>query len=416
VAYTLLLLLVLIFIHAMMVRWILVAQRRLAIQQAKQRRAAAETSGDQSSTSDTAEPDESALDIGSIGEQTRTLLRSAVFLGALIGFWLIWSDMLPALGFLEEVELWPYTVQTSVTESGAEAVAEAAQQVKYVTLHNLLVAVILALATLVLAKNIPGLLEITILKRVPLDVGGRYAVTALVRYVITVVGVIIVFGAIEIGWSKVQWLVAAMTVGLGFGLQEIFANFVSGLMLLFERPIRVGDTVTVGEVSGTVSRIRMRATTITGWDRKELVIPNKEFITGQVVNWTLSDSTLRIILPVGIAYGSDTQLAREVLFRIAREHPYVLADPEPRVLFMGFGDSSLDFELRVFVGSMDHYLKTRDELNNKIDQEFRKARIEIAFPQRDLHLRSAEAAVPIIKAEAGKRDASKRQDHKTTDE
>jgi len=140
------------------------------------------------------------------------------------------------------------------------------------------------------AKNIPGLLEIVVLQKLPIDTGGRFAVTAIARYLITVVGVVVAFGAIGVGWSKVQWLVAAISVGLGFGLQEIFANFVSGLMLLFERPIRIGDVVTVGGITGTVTRIRIRATTITDWDRKELVIPNKEFITGQVVNWTLSDA------------------------------------------------------------------------------------------------------------------------------
>jgi potassium efflux system protein len=327
----------------------------------------------------------------------RTLLRSAVALAALVGLAVIWGELLPALRFMNEIELWPYAatvVGEAPAEGGTASTAPAGSG--HVTLAARALAIIIAAATFILAKNIPGLLEITILQRLPLDTGGRYAFTTLVRYAIIVVGTVLAFNAIGIGWSKVQWLVAAMTVGLGFGLQEIFANFISGLMLLFERPIRIGDTVTVGDVSGTVARIRIRATTITGWDRKELVIPNKEFVTGQVINWTLSDSTLRIILPVGIAYGSDTELAREVLRRIAKEHPNVLATPEPQVLFMGFGENSLDFELRVFVGKIEHYLATRDAINNTIDQEFRKAGIEIAFPQRDLHLRSVEKALPIV--------------------
>ena len=137
-----------------------------------------------------------------------------------------------------------------------------------------------------------------------------------------------------------------------------------------------------------------------GWDRKELIIPNKEFITGKVVNWTLSDSMLRVIVPVGIAYGSDTQLAREVLTRVVHEHPNVLADPAPRVLFMAFGDSSLNFEVRVYIGTVDHYLSTIDEINSAIDQEFRKAGIEIAFPQRDIHIRSIREALPIVSEKA----------------
>ena len=133
-----------------------------------------------------------------------------------------------------------------------------------------------------------------------------------------------------------------MGLGLGFGLQEIFANFVSGLIILFERPIRVGDTVTVGSISGVVSRIRIRATWITGFDRKELVVPNKEFVTTQLVNWSLSDAVSRVEIKVGIAYGSDTERAIELLQDAADANPDVLRDPAPSVLFLGFGESSLD--------------------------------------------------------------------------
>ncbi|UCD28268.1 MAG: mechanosensitive ion channel [Planctomycetota bacterium] len=386
IGYTILLVLGFVFFHAMMVRWLFVTQRRLSIEQMKKKRAAAveEQTSDKQPGMEVGDGTQVELDIVSINEQTGTLLRSIVAFGLVLGLWLIWSGMLPALSFMEKVELGrPGDASAGKDSNG------------YITLAHLAISIVVVAATLILAKNIPGLLEITILQKLPLDTGGRYAFTTLVRYVITVIGIIIAFNSIGIGWSKVQWLIAAVTVGLGFGLQEIFANFISGLMILFERPIRVGDTITVGNVSGTVSRIRIRATTITGWDRKELVIPNKEFITGQVINWTLSDSTLRIIIPVGIAYGSDTTLAREVLYRIAREHTKVLDEPEPRVLFMGFGDSTLNFEIRVYVASVDHYLGTIDELNNAIDQEFRKAGIEIAFPQRDLHVRTIKDVFPI---------------------
>ena len=171
-----------------------------------------------------------------------------------------------------------------------------------------------------------------------------------------IVGVVLAFGAIGIGWSKVQWLAAAITVGLGFGLQEIFANFVSGLIILFERPVRVGDMITVGGISGRVARLRIRATTIVDWDRKELIIPNKEFVTGQIINWTLTEQTLRIVIPVGIAYGSDTKLAEETLLRVAHDDPEVLDDPAPSVVFSEFGDSALIFNLRVFIPHIDHLI------------------------------------------------------------
>jgi potassium efflux system protein len=269
-----------------------------------------------------------------------------------------------------------------------------------VTLQDLLLALLILAITFVAARNIPGLLEIAILQRLPLKAGERYAIVTVAKYTITVVGLVIGFGAIGIGWAKVQWLAAAMVVGLGFGLQEIFANFVSGLILLFERPIRLGDTVTVGDVTGEVTRIQIRATTITDWNRKELVIPNKAFVTGQVINWTLSDSTLRVIITVGIAYGSDTQLAEEILSKIAHENRLVLEQPKPKALFVEFGESSLNFELRVFVSSVDYLLKVRHQLHKSIDQEFRAAGIEIAFPQRDIHVRSIRDALPVLERAA----------------
>jgi potassium efflux system protein len=154
----------------------------------------------------------------------------------------------------------------------------------------------------------------------------------------------------------------------------------------------VGDTVSVGEIHGTVSRIRIRATWITGFDRKELIVPNKTFVTGQLVNWTLSDPVLRLDIPVGIAYGSNTDLAVDTLKRVATESVRVLHDPPPVVWFMGFGDSSLSFELRVFVRGVEQRFRTRHELHMEIDKAFRASGIEIAFPQRDLHLRSVPAA------------------------
>jgi potassium efflux system protein len=201
---------------------------------------------------------------------------------------------------------------------------------------------------------------------------------------------------IGISWSKVQWLAAAITVGLGFGLQEIFANFVSGLIILFERPIRVGDIVTVGDKHGKVTRIRMRATTILDWDNCELLVPNREFITGQLVNWTLSDPVTRIVIPVGVAYGSDTEKARDLMLKVARESTYVMKDPAPSAVFRAFGDSALLFDFRIYIATRDVWPEVMHEMHTNIDKEFRKAGIEIAFPQRDIHIRSIRGTLPII--------------------
>ncbi|MEE8311138.1 MAG: mechanosensitive ion channel domain-containing protein, partial [Candidatus Binatia bacterium] len=275
------------------------------------------------------------------------------------------------------------------------SIAEADGTSVAITLSNLFRALLVLLMTTVAARNMPGFLEITVLQRLPLEPSIRYAVTAVARYMIAMIGIVLGFAALGIGWSQVQWLAAAVTVGLGFGLQEIFANFVSGLIILFERPVRVGDTVTLGDIKGTVARIRMRATTIVDWDRRELIVPNKEFITGQLINWSLSDPITRLVIPVGIAYGSDTRKAEALLYRCAAECEYVLDDPATTVVYREFGDSSLVFHVRVFIASMDYWWKTQSAMHYAIDDAFREAGIEIAFPQRDLHLRSVSSPLQV---------------------
>lgn len=189
-----------------------------------------------------------------------------------------------------------------------------------------------------------------------------------------------------IKWSNLQWLIAALGVGLGFGLQEIVANFISGLIVLFERPFKIGDAVTIGGITGTVNRIQIRATTIMDWDRKELIVPNKEFITGQLINWSLSDQILRIIIPVGIAYGSDTDLAEKLMKKAIRNNPLIVKKPAPSVVMVNFGDNTLNYELRVFINNIDHWVEMRHTLHKAIDRAFREEGIIIAFPQRDVHL------------------------------
>jgi len=271
---------------------------------------------------------------------------------------------------------------------GADPAAAPADAPFSLTLSDLGFALLVLVLSVVATRNVPGLVEIAILQRLPVDAAARYAIGTVIRYLIVIVGTVVAFSSIGVTWSKLQWLAAALTFGLAFGLQEIFANFISGLIILAERPVRVGDTVTVGGVSGVVTRIRMRATTITDWDRKELVIPNKTFITSDVINWTLSDPTLRIIVPVGVSYGADVDVVRSTLLDVAAKHPVVMADPRPQALFLGFGDSTLDFELRVFIPHIDHLLAVRNDMHMSVLKEFRARGIEIAFPQRDLHVRS----------------------------
>jgi potassium efflux system protein len=197
---------------------------------------------------------------------------------------------------------------------------------------------------------------------------------------------VLAFSTLGLQWSNIQWLVAALSVGLGFGLQEIVANFISGIILLFERPIRVGDVVTLDNTTGVVSRIRIRATTITNWDKQELLIPNKEFITGRVINWTLSDKLNRVVITVGVAYGVDVSRAMALMLEAAQENPNVLEDPKPVSSFEAFGDNALTLLLRTYLGNLDNRLATITALHQAINDKFNAAGISIAFPQRDIHL------------------------------
>ena len=247
-------------------------------------------------------------------------------------------------------------------------------------------ALLIGILTIIAAANVPGLLEMVVLQHLPLTHGVRFAIATVCRYTISIVGLVLFFAALGIGWSKVQWLVAAVSVGLGFGLQEIFANFVSGLIILFERPVRVGDVVTIGDVTGVVTKIRIRATTIRNWDRKELIVPNREFITGRLLNWTLTDETNRVVVQVGVAYGSDTQKACELLLAAAAENELVLKEPAPIATFEGFGDNALTVLLRCYLSSLDNRLATISALHQAINRKFNEAGIVVAFPQRDVHL------------------------------
>ncbi|OYV86700.1 MAG: hypothetical protein B7Z73_11310, partial [Planctomycetia bacterium 21-64-5] len=335
---------------ALLLRWLLIVRRRLAMRQ---------------------------LDLATVNLQTRRFVETTLVVGFAAGLWWIWADVLPAFSLLN-VPLW------FVEGSGGPT------QLEPVRVAHLLEAVLAVVLTVVGTRNIPGLLGIVFLQRLPLETATRYAVTALFRYAIAVTGIVVACLAVGITWSKIHWLVAAVSVGLGFGLQEIFANFVSGLIILCERPIRVGDIVTVDDVSGTVSRIRIRATMITDFDRKELVVPNKEFITGRLLNWTLSDPVNRVCLNVGIAYGSDIEKARALLLQVAAETPGVLKEPAPIASFESFGDSALNLVLRCCLPNPDleNRLAAIHALNTKIHDTFRAAGIDIAFPQLDLHVRN----------------------------
>lgn len=400
--WTWLLLFVLLLMSDLLARWAAKAKLRVeqARAQAEQALLAATPTMDVERPSLLLHPPPTAerprLDIETVSDHTNRLTRLSLMLVAALGLATIWADLVPAAGVLREVELWHTTQEVAVSSPGTDGqeVLTTERREVPITLSDVGFSLLVAGMSFVLLRSVPGFVEVTLFRRV--HNGERYAYSTIIKYAIGLTGAALSLEAIGVSWANVQWLVAAVGLGLGFGLQEIFANFVSGLIILFERPLRVGDTITVDGTSGVVSRIHIRATHITSFDRKELVVPNKELVTSKLINWSLSDAVLRVTVPVGLAYGSDTKRASELLREVAQKNPLVLRDPEPQVLFLRFDDSSLGFELRAFVAETGHNLQVLHELNMAIDQTFRAAGIEIAFPQRDINLRSLPAQLGSV--------------------
>jgi potassium-dependent mechanosensitive channel len=393
---TALLVLALGVFHALVARWLLLGERRLAMRRYLEHRAEqADPEGQPEVTTESGEvipdiePDEVTLH--SVNAQTRRLLRALLITLLGLGLIWVWSGLLPALGRLDEVVLW----QVSAVDGSGAGFLES------ISLKAVLLGLFALVLTFIAARNLPGLVEIGLLSSAAVDAPTRYAITSISRYLIVIVGLVVGVGLLGLRWSQLQWMAAALTVGLGFGLQEIFANFISGLILLFERPFRVGDVITIGDLTGTVTKIRTRATTLRDFDNKELVVPNKTFITSQLINWTLSDTRTRITVKVGVAYGTPPEKVHELLRQAAHEHPLVMEEPGPASWFMNFGDSSLDFELRVFVGSFADRLVTLNELNMRIASLFAEHGIEIAFPQMDLHVRDLPPRRPPPRRDQG---------------
>ena len=374
------LLISLLVMGAFFLRWVLVTRRRLAIQRARQEREEALASGTAALEGETADEQKITLvpdlgpDLATINMQTQRLLYVILGLTAALGLWFIWDDIFPAFGILKYVKLW------QVSGDSPLAIGQT------ITMADLAWAILIAGLTFVAARNIPGLLEMSLLHRLPIDKGVRFATTTVFRYLLVAIGIIWACNRLGMSWSKVQWILAAMSVGLGFGLQEIFANFVSGMVILFERSIRIGDIITIGNATGKVSKIQMRATTIIDWDKKELVVPNKEFATGRLLNWTLTDSTNRLVLEVGVSYDSDPDQVREILLKCATEHPTVLDNPKPICIFREFSNSALMFSLRIYLATMKGRLNVIHEMHTSVHRALREAGITIAYPQLDMHV------------------------------
>ncbi len=246
--------------------------------------------------------------------------------------------------------------------------------------------IIILIITAVMGKNLPGLLQMLLPLQFIKQPGNAYIINRLLVYLVWAAGITTAFSQLGLPWEKIQWIIIAVSVGVGLGLQDIVANFFSGLIILIERPFRVGDTITVNEIHGTVRKISVRATIIEDFDRKELIIPNKTLITGQVTNWSLSSDILRIKLWYGVDHGTDNELVSELLYRAANESSKVLCEPLPEVYFIAYTENAERYELRIFVAQVDDRFPAMNQVNTLVKKLFQENSIKVAHLQHDVHL------------------------------
>lgn len=292
-----------------------------------------------------------------------------------VSLYVIWSDLISVAYYLDGVILWE---------------SNEGNQVESVTLLNLMRASLYVVITYVLIKNIAGILEVTVFSKMPLSKGTPQTIITMLTYIIVTFGSVSAFSALGISWTKIQWIFTALSVGLGFGVREIFGSFVSGSILLFERPIRVGDKVTVGQYTGIVTKIRLRSTTLLNSDHMEVVLPNQAFVTDRFINWTLNNTITRLQIFFKVSYDTDLDLMQRLLLQAVNEAPKVLSEPKVEINMLHFGDNALEHELLVFVGELGDRIETMNFLQYRINQLFRENGIRFALNQLDVHLHSED--------------------------
>ncbi|UAN46320.1 miniconductance mechanosensitive channel MscM [Serratia sp. JSRIV001] len=368
----------LLVIYHIIRRWMLIQRRRIAFDRAKQRRAdilAQRAKGEEESThtpnsiEGAIEVDETEIDLDAISAQSLRLVRSILTMVALVSLIVLWSEIHSAFGFLENIKLW----DVNSTVNGIDIAQP-------ITLGALLIAILVLIVTMQLVRNLPALLELAVLQHLDLTPGTGYAITTITKYLLLLFGAILSFSWIGIEWSKLQWVVTALSVGLGFGMQEIFSNFISGLIILFEKPIRIGDTVTIRNLTGTVTKINTRATTISDWDRKEIIVPNKAFITEQFINWSLSDTLTRVVLTVPAPAEANTEEVTKILINSAERCSLVLENPTPEAYLVDLQQGIQIFELRIYAAEMGHRMPLRHEIHQLILAGYREHGITLPYP------------------------------------
>jgi small-conductance mechanosensitive channel len=263
-----------------------------------------------------------------------------------------------------------------------------------VSISSIIMFIIMMVIFLISSRIINNLILKRILIRFQIDESKTYTMLRINHYIIMIIGAVVAFQFVGINLSGLAVIFGLLSVGIGFGLQNVTSNFIAGLILLFEQPIKIGDRIMVGDTEGDVTAINIRSTTIRSLNNVSIIVPNSEFVSSNVVNWSHSDPKIRLVIEVGVSYHSDLDTVLRSLQEVAEEHPEVLKNPLPDVLFRNFGDSSWNMVLRAWIKHPYKHHIIRSELNCAIVRKFRENQVEIPFPQRDLHVRSAQP-IPI---------------------
>lgn len=368
----------LLVVYHIIRRWMLIQRRRIAFDRAKHRRAdilAQRTRGEEemlhtpNSIEGSVDMDDSEINLDAISTQSLQLVRSILTMIALVSVIVLWSEIHSAFAFLGNISLWDVTSMVNGVETTHP-----------ITLGAVLIAILVLIITMQLVRNLPALLELAVLQHLDLTPGTGYAITTITKYLLLLFGAVLSFSWIGIEWSKLQWVVTALSLGLGFGMQEIFSNFISGLIILFEKPIRIGDTVTICNLTGSVTKINTRATTISDWDRKEIIVPNKAFITEQFINWSLSDTLTRVVLTVPAPADANSKEVTKILTNAAALCSLVLNNPAPEVYLVDLQQGIQIFELRIYVAEMGHRMPLRHEIHQLILSGYCQHGITLPYP------------------------------------
>lgn len=369
----------LLIIYHLVKRWIFIQNNHISLPQTKQKKIKQSTpnaynllyASQYQITSKKLKSNENnkkILNLNSINTQKLQLIRSIFTLVAILLTTVLWSELYSTFSFLENITLWDVT-----------STIKGVNNVQPITLNAFLIAILVIIITTKTVHNLPAFLELALLQYLNLTPSTRYAITTVTKYILMLLGSIIGCSLIGIEWSKIQWLIAALGVGLGFGLQEIFANFISGLIILFEKPIRIGDTITICNLTGHVTHINIRATTITDRDHKEIIIPNKTFITKQFTNWSLSDTITRVVLKIPLPVQIDAKKTTANLLKIIKNSTLVLKNPAPEVYLSDLQQGFPIFEIRIYVENTKLRMPVRHQIHLLITEYYQKKGIKLPY-------------------------------------